>query len=367
MLIVCYVGLLLPALGFVNIYFMLYSLVSDHWQYAAMIVPCAVFAGGAATLCRRREASEAGWAEGTVLRTVPSAHPTATHAPKSPRIVQGCLGLALLAALAVLTWRQGRMYTDIETLYRTTIERNPACWMAHNNLGEVLADSGRVDEAIAHYRTALEIKPDYVDAHNNLGMVLVGRGQAGEAMAHFRRALEIKPDYASAEYSLGNALAGCGEVDEAIAHYRKALEIQPDYAEAHSNLGVALAGRGEVEEGMAHFRKALEIKPDYADAHNNLGLVLVGRGQADEAIAHFQKAVELKPDFAKAHVNLGDALAGRGQVDEAIPHYRQALDLARRQNKQALAESIQAQIRLYDARRPFHESPRSPAATSIQP
>ncbi len=43
MLMVCYVGLLLPALGFVNIAFMQYSLVADHYQYAAMIVPCRDF------------------------------------------------------------------------------------------------------------------------------------------------------------------------------------------------------------------------------------------------------------------------------------------------------------------------------------
>ena len=70
------------------------------------------------------------------------------------------LCLALLATLAGLTWRQSRMYADLETLYRTTIDRNPECWMAHNNLGWDLADRGQVDEAIAHYRKALEIKPD---------------------------------------------------------------------------------------------------------------------------------------------------------------------------------------------------------------
>jgi hypothetical protein len=43
-------------------------------------------------------------------------------------------GVALLLAgvLFLLTWQQSRMYTNAETLYRTTIARNPNCWMAYN-------------------------------------------------------------------------------------------------------------------------------------------------------------------------------------------------------------------------------------------
>jgi Flp pilus assembly protein TadD len=300
MLIVCYTAMLLPALGFVNIYFMLYSLVSDHWQYAAMIVPCAVFAGGAATLCRRG------------LGRPPTGY---------------VLSVALLAALAVLTWRQSRMYADPQTLYRTTIESNPACWMAHDNFGAELAGRGQVEEAIAHYRKALEIRPEDSEAEYNLANALAGRGQVGEAIAHYRKALEIKPDYAEAHSNLGVALAGRGEFDEAIAHYRKALEIKPDDVKAHNNLGNALTNRGQVNEAIAHFRKALEIKPDDVDTHNNLGLALAARGQVKEAIAHYQKALEIKPDDVKTHINFGAALAGCGQVDEAIAHFHEALEI----------------------------------------
>ena len=122
MAMVCYVALLLPVLGFVNIYFMEYSLVADHWQYAAMIVPCAM-AAALVTVGRRLS-----W----------------------PRPAGYAACLLLLATLSCLTWQQTWMYTDIETLFRATIDGNPACWMAHNNLALLLADSGRTDEAIFH-------------------------------------------------------------------------------------------------------------------------------------------------------------------------------------------------------------------------
>ena len=54
----------------------------------------------------------------------------------------------------------------------------------------------------------MKIKPDYAEAHNNLGNVLAGRGQIDEAIAHYQKALEIKPDYADARRNCELALAG---------------------------------------------------------------------------------------------------------------------------------------------------------------
>jgi len=323
MLLVGYVGLLLPVLGFANIYFMRYSLVADHWQYAATIVPCAMLTAAAAWVARggwmasrERKRPEAADAASGRLRSRLATHP-----------LSWVLALTLLAGLAYQTWRQSHLYTDIDTLWNVTLAKDPNCWMAHNNFGMVLAGRGQLDEAIDHYHKAIEIKPDHVGAYVNLGRVSAGRGQVDEAIDYYRKALDIKPDFAEAHNQLGLALAGRGQYDEAIDHYRKAVEIKPDFALAHNNLGLALAGRGQFDEAVLQYRTALEIMPDFVDAHINIGAALADRGLIDDAIAEYQKALVVKPRSASAHFNLALAMGDRNQIDQAIDHYRKALDI----------------------------------------
>ena len=48
---------------------------------------------------------------------------------------------------------------------------------AYNNLGNVLRDKGRFDEAIASYRQAMRLKPDFAEAYSNLANVPGRSGQ----------------------------------------------------------------------------------------------------------------------------------------------------------------------------------------------
>ena len=61
------------------------------------------------------------------------------------------------------------MYTDIETLYTKTIDLNPTCWMAYNNLGSAYNDLGNYRQAIDDFDRAIEINPDNAEAYNNRG------------------------------------------------------------------------------------------------------------------------------------------------------------------------------------------------------
>jgi tetratricopeptide (TPR) repeat protein len=325
---------LFPALGFFNVYPFYFSFVADHFQYCAAIGPIVFVAGGMERLLGKL---------------------------KKRGVLKASVTVIPLVTLCVLSWKQSRMYADAKTLYRTTIRKNPACWMAHNNLGllldndgqtdeaiacflkaleikpdfakaycnlgNALAETGKTDEAIEHYVKALHIDPNYVAAHINLGNTFLHIGRIDEAIAHYLKAVEINPGDDLAHYNLGNILCQRGRTDEAITHYQKALEINPGRAEGHYNLGDAFAKTGRPDEAIIHYRKALEINPKLIEALNGLGNIMLESGRTDEAIAQYVKTLEINPHHAESHYNLGNALFKTGRTDEAMAQYRQVLEI----------------------------------------
>jgi protein O-mannosyl-transferase len=231
-----FVVMLLPALGLVNIYFMRYSLVSDHWTYFAIIGPLALAAVGIT------------WAVEQLPRAVAWLKPVA--------------GAMLLLTLGVLSFHQSSIYVEEASLWQDTLAKNPKCWMAYCNLGVSFAAQGRLDEAIQQYERALDLEPDFPEAHSNLANELAAQGKRDEAIAHYERALQLEPRYLDAHNNLAVQLARQGRLAEAIPHWERALQIKPDYTEAEYNLGRALAQQGKTAEAIHHFEQALRLAPD---------------------------------------------------------------------------------------------------------
>jgi tetratricopeptide (TPR) repeat protein len=274
--------------------------------------------------------------------------------------------------LGVALIRRGQVDAAVAH-YEKALEIKPDYALAHDNLGVALARRGQVDAAIAHYQQALEIKPDYALAHNNLGVAFVRRGQVDAAIAHYEQALKFKPDLTDARYNLGVALAHRGQVDAAIGHFQKVLAIKPGDAEAHYQLGVSLASRCRFAEAMFHYRKDLEIRREHAEAHNKLAWLLATCPAATlrngaEAIEHAQRAIRLFGD-ARSDVldTLAAAYAEARRFPEAVATAHKALELARQQNRPALADILRARITLYEAGKPLRNSPTSLDPTLTRP
>ena len=292
------VAALAPVLGFLNVYGFLFSYVADHWTYLAILPLAAVTAATWGKWCGQR--GFAPWA----------------------------IAVMILGSCAILTWRQIEGYRDEATLYRVILKLNPTAWLAHSNLGILLADAHRLPEAIAEYEAALRLNPDNAQAHNNLGNAFNRTGRTAEAIDQYRQALRLQPGFAEAHNGLGNVLIRGGRMREAIAEFEEAIRLNPTFAEPHINLGNLLFREDRNDAAIAQYREGLRLNPGSAEAHCGFGTALERKRLIAEAIAQYQEALRIAPDLADAHNDLGNALLGRGQTGEAIVQYQEALRIA---------------------------------------
>ncbi len=284
--VLIFLGTLFPALGFINVFPFLYSFVADHFQYLASIGILTLAAAGITRLLVRQ------------------------------KIPRGPLEVILCAVLALLTWRQSHMYANADLLYRTTLARNPACWMAHNNLANMLLRKGAVPQAIDHYNEALRWRPRYVEAH----------------------------------YNLGQALLQTGQVDGAIAQCEAALTIDPKSGQAHNNLANALLRKHEFREALEHYEDALRTAPNLPIFQINLAALLAT--SADRSLRDGARAVELAGNAVRltsgenpiALHTLGAAYEEENDVPRAIAATEKALQLAQARHDESVAKAAQKQL-----------------------
>lgn len=332
-----FVSTLVPVSGAVMLYTFLYSYVADHYQYVANIGLITLAAAGITIAIGSKE--------------------------KALAPVAGC-GLVLL--LAVLTWRQCGMYADIDTLWRTTLDRNPASWMAYNNLGNCLHQEGKLDQAISQYREALRFETEDSRTLYNIGSILVQQGKLDDGIVQFQKAIQIDPDYSDAYINLGDALLQQGKEQDAGAQYLAALKIKPNDAMAHYDLATVLVRQGKLDEAIAHLERAVQIDPDDSRAQNNLGSVLLRKGRLGEAIAHLQEALRIDPQNAEACDSLAWVLAtvsdpSRRDGKQAVELAQQANELAKGQNPSFLRTLAAADAEL----RRFEEAIQNAKAAII--
>lgn len=359
-----YGGILVPALGFIDVYPFRYSWVADHFQYHASAAALVLIATLIVTLL----------------------------GPQASRAVPAFVLLAV--ALGILTFRQAGMYHNIEALWRTTIARNPDAWMAYANLGSLYAREGRVAEGLPYVQRALQLKPEhpialntlaYVALHenrfadalqfcarairspeppraeifNNLGLAHAGLNDQRNAVIAFRRALEIHPELVMAHVNLAESLIRIGELSEAGKHLDIALAQRPASEAANLQLirilvplgrladaqqcclvalranprawatayqfACLLAAQGKNDLALEAARRVVQMKPDHADAHNLLGSLLLAEDQDEAALASLREAVRLAPTLIEARFNLARALTKVGKKDDAIAHLREVL------------------------------------------
>ena len=128
---------------------------------------------------------------------------------------------AAMAALVVITSMQLKHWKNSITLFSHAVEVTQKNWIAHNNLGKVILDEGRIDEAIMHFTRAVEANPTYALAYLNMGFAYYFKYDFVSALDAFKRALQCDPSCHPAHFGLGLVYLATGRRDLAGETYDK--------------------------------------------------------------------------------------------------------------------------------------------------
>ncbi len=275
------------------------------------------------------------------LKRYDEAHATFQKASRlDPRQVQFKLGVANSLALA------GKL-GDAEILLRKLTERYAQNALAWFNLGNVLRDQSRGEEALACYRRALELDPQFVDARSNLADVLHKQLRFEDAEREYRTCLANAPGHLIARCNLSSVVMDLGRFAEAEALCREVVAFAPAEALAHTMLGAALAHQGRNLDALTFFRTAAELAPGDAKAAQNVASTLADSAQLQEAMRWFARALALNPQLDSAHLLLGYALLGQGRLAEGWAEYRHRMEpvqFCKQYPELALARSLPPEV-----------------------
>ncbi len=197
--------------------------------------------------------------------------------------------------------------TEFTAAQKATTEKDTNQHIIWAKLGETYDVAGRNDDAINAYQQAINIKPDVPGYYNNLGNVEARAGKIDEAKAAYTKSAELDPPNAATAWrNFGISLYNVGKLKEAVEPLKKASELDPKNPQVWYLLGAALVGTMETKKNgdklefviqpgtVEAYQKAIELDPNGGPnsygAQAKLGL---------DALAQIQPGIDTKVNVRK--------------------------------------------------------------------
>ena len=278
------------------------------------------------------------------------------------KILLTTLAIIYLSVLMTVTYKQVRYWENSTALFKHTLNVTANNYIAHDKLGEALAEQNRTVEAIRHYSEALRIKPDFVQAYLHIGVAHASLGNSEDAVYYYNKALQIKPNYEKAHNNLGNAMAQQGNFEAAVYNYNEALKINPDYAGAHYNLGKIASNQGKIEDAIIYYKKTLQLNPIMTEALYNLSWIYATNANkkfrsGKNAVRLSEKLCELQDYNQPLSLDaLASAYAEAGRFKEAVLTAQKGLELAQKMGPKELCLGLENRLKLYHTGQPYRQN-----------
>lgn len=160
-------------------------------------------------------------------------------------------------------------------------------------LGLAFQSRGDLGKAEEHFRIAIGKKPDYPEARNNLGNLLSQLGRGDEAIREYEKAaanvLYPTPEYAY--FNMGREYFRRRELAKAESMYGRAIALNPSFLEAYRGLAMAQGEGGKWADSAKTLQRCVEVSPSFAQGWMDLGNSYLKLKRNREAAAAFRNVL----------------------------------------------------------------------------
>ncbi|WP_019959661.1 tetratricopeptide repeat protein [Woodsholea maritima] len=193
-------------------------------------------------------------------------------------------------AMAIALEKLGRLSTCL-TFYERAWRMDPQNSEIYHNLALIAWRMDMLDAAEKFTRLECQLAPDNPAGPINLGGILRDKSKFEDAIEVVRAAIYQHPESHDLWNAMGTILLESGDPVQAIVFYEESLRLKPDFARGHNNIAYAHELIGDMEKSLTHFDQAMKNPASLRDAvtmRHGLSLAQLATGKLKEGWINYQ-------------------------------------------------------------------------------
>jgi tetratricopeptide (TPR) repeat protein len=204
------------------------------------------------------------------------------------------------ASLASISYVYDWDWSLAEKEFQRAIELSPNYATAHHWYAYYCFSRNRIEEGLQEIRIAQQLDPHSLIIQNDVGQLLYEARRYDEAIEEERRTLDMDEDLSWPHLWLGLSYLAKQQNREAIAELQTYVRLSGAEPGAMALLGMAYARSGRLTEAKEVLQKIRELPLRKYDSTAEIAFLFEALGQKDQAYAWLEKILADRPTPLKS-------------------------------------------------------------------
>ncbi|KAL4476226.1 hypothetical protein ABPG74_009959 [Tetrahymena malaccensis] len=234
--------------------------------------------------------------------------------------------------------KQAKLY------YEKVYELDPKYSSIYFNLAYV--EEQNIEKKIQYYKKHLELYPNSSVTINNLGVILQEQDKKQEALKLYQKAFQNDQNSTLYSSNIQNTLKQLNLYDQALEQCELTLKIDQKHSGSYKIKGEIYSERKESHKAIENFLKALELDQSKTFLYEKLANEYYELKNLQEALKYYQKDVQHFPNSPESLYRIGLLqISLNNNINEAISCFEKSIQARPSNNAQACKELGLLQIK----------------------